>query len=164
MNTNTLTLTRPRRRKTSGHSKCRPELRGRDAGVRRWHQGLLADETSRHKSLEWGPIARNRLLPGAVVWAHIPYRERPGEKLRPAVVLGVDGRAVCLLPGYSAPSRWRFVGQYLEVTDLEGTGLLRPTGLRRRPVTVDQIEIAGKVGRLSEHDWGRVLQQYEERS
>ena len=32
-------------------------------------------------------IPRAQLIPGTVVWAHVPYDDGTGEKLRPAVVV-----------------------------------------------------------------------------
>jgi hypothetical protein len=126
-----------------------------DVGARRWRQLPPTVQPSAAPA-SLGPVARNRLLPGAVVWAHVPFADGVRWKTRPAVVLAVDHRQVRLVPGYSSPSRWRFAWQYLELTELEGTGLLRPTGFRRRPIEVDQLEITGIAGRLRAHDWGRI--------
>jgi hypothetical protein len=129
--------------------------RSRDIGARRWRQlSTPVHPCSAPRSL--GPVARSLLLPGAVVWVHVPFDDGMRWKTRPAVVLAVDHREVHLLPGYSSPSRWRFAWQYLELTGLEGTGLLRATGFRRRPITIDQIEIVSIAGRLRAHDWGRI--------
>ena len=43
-------------------------------------------------------VALTRLVPGAVVWAHIPFEECDQEKTRPAVVVDKSGRDVILRP------------------------------------------------------------------
>lgn len=140
------TATRPR---TYRHQTCPSGRWGRDAGVRRWRQ--LAKTGP-----EEGAIRSRQVLPGSVVWAHVPFTDRASWKTRPAVVLSVSEGSVTLLPGYSSPSRWRFAAQYLELRDLDGTGLLRPTGLRRKPVTVEITEVGALAGRVGAHDWGTI--------
>jgi hypothetical protein len=103
------------------------------------------------------PVARRLLLPGTVVFAHVPYAETDDEKGRPAVVKVTVGREVTILPGSSALSRRRFPALYVELRDLDTAGLWRPTGVRLREVTVDRIEIVHILGRLSDFDMTRLL-------
>jgi hypothetical protein len=66
-----------------GRRKRSLDRRCLDAGVRRWRQ-LPTFSKSRGPALDWGPVARRRLVPGAVVWAHVPFHEGRGWKLRPS--------------------------------------------------------------------------------
>lgn len=102
-------------------------------------------------------VALNRLHSGVVVWAHVPFSERDDEKTRPAVVVGRKGRMVELLPVTTSLTRFRRPHQYVEVQDLDAAGLTRASGVQRRPVTVDRIEIVSVVGELSEPDLLAVL-------
>lgn len=103
------------------------------------------------------PVARGQLRPGTVVWAHIPYAEIDAEKTRPAVIQSVKGRDVTLFPASSASSRHRFPAAYVELRDLHIAGLPRPTGVRRRQVTVDLIEIVDIAGTLGDRDRHQLL-------
>jgi hypothetical protein len=135
--------------------KCRADRYGRDAGVRRWRQYSASSHPSpgvdRAK-----PITRSLLQPGLVVWVPIPYADGVGWKIRPAVVASVIGRLVQVMPGYSTPTRGRYAEQYVELSDLAGSGLVRATGVRRRLVSVDVAQILTVLGRLSAGEWTRI--------
>jgi hypothetical protein len=103
------------------------------------------------------PVAKTQLRPGVVVWAHIPFVEVDTEKTRPAIVKATVGRQVTLLPATSAASRHRFPSQYVELRELRPAGLSRPTGVQRREVTIDLIEIVDIVGTLSDDDLSTLL-------
>lgn len=105
-------------------------------------------------------IPKTQLVPGAVVWAHVPYEEDDGEKTRPAVVKGLRGRDLTLLPGTTSQSRNRFPGLYVEVEDLASAGLSRATAIRTTPVTVDIIDVINIAGELSETDAARTLGRF----
>jgi hypothetical protein len=92
-----------------------------------------------------------------MVMAHVPFAEVDAEKTRPAVVKAIVGKQVTLLPATSALFRFRFPNKYVEVRDVHATGLTRPTGIRRREVTVDVIEIIEVVGQLSDFDMPAVF-------
>jgi hypothetical protein len=92
------------------------------------------------------------LVPGAVVWAHVPFEDGEGEKTRPAVVAQLSGRDVTLYPGTTSGSRIRHGHRYVEVRDLGAAGLNRPTGIKRSFVVVDVIEVIDVVGDLSRAD------------
>jgi hypothetical protein len=97
----------------------------------------------------------SRLVPGAVVWARVPFSDRDEYKIRPAVVCSVVGHSVTIRPCTTAPHRhWYGV---LDVEDPGAAGLRRPTGVRRRAITVDILDIVGTAGCLSDDDAGRVL-------
>jgi len=87
----------------------------------------------------------------------VPFPDAEGEKTRPAVIRKVVGRDVTILPASGATSRHRFPARYAELRDLHDAGLRRPTGVRRREVTVDLIEIIGIVGMLSPADMASVF-------
>ncbi len=137
------------------------EYRQRDIGVRRWRQNreyreyrLFAQRLCAAK-----PVAKSRLGPGVVVWARVPFVDIDGWKTRPAVVKTVQGRLVSLAPGSSSASRWRFPNEFVEVTNLANSGLRRPTGFRRRDVTVDIAEVVDIVGNLADPDLVALLGQ-----
>jgi len=98
------------------------------------------------------PVPLSRLLPGTVVWAHIPFADGTGEKSRPAVVIATESRDITLLPGTTSTRRFDLRNSYSEVIDLDAAGLNRPTGISRRPVTVDKIEIIMICGELAGDD------------
>lgn len=102
-------------------------------------------------------VPRTRLVPGTVVWAHVPYEDRTGEKTRPAVVVERKGRDLTILPGTTSDRRWDLPGKYVEVRDRPAAGLTRPTGIRTTSVTVDLIEVVGVVGQLGESDTKSIL-------
>src|SRR5436309_3562480 len=83
------------------NSKPAAHRRG-DVGVRRWREAGCGPFTPRRNIPYDKPVAKSRLRPGVVVWAHVPYVEQEGWKTRPAVVVSVDGRNVSLFPGSSA--------------------------------------------------------------
>jgi hypothetical protein len=97
------------------------------------------------------------LVPGAVVWAHVPFAEIDEFKTRPAVVVEIVGREVTILPATSSSSRSGYPTEYVELRDLNAAGLNRPTGVRLRETTVDIIEIVDVVGRLSDIDRKAIL-------
>jgi hypothetical protein len=102
-------------------------------------------------------VPRTRLVPGAVVWAHVPYEDGEGEKTRPAVVVELRGRDLTILPGTTSKRRLDTSRGYVEVRDLAAAGLNRSTGVRTSSVTIDIIEVIGVVGRLGEADLMSVL-------
>lgn len=136
---------------------CAAEQRRQNMGVRRWRVAPPSTPRPGPDLSVVRPIAKTRLRPGVVVWAHVPFEDADGEKARPAVVRSVAGRDVTVLPGSSALSRYRFPGRYVELTDLDAAGLARPTGIRRRAVTVDIVEIIDVVGALGRLDAAAVL-------
>ena len=98
------------------------------------------------------PVAKTALTPGTVVWAHIPYEETDGYKLRPSVVTHVAGREVTVLPGTTSHTRHRHSWAYREVADLDAAGLRRATGIHLDPITVDLMDIVHVAGVLGPQD------------
>ena len=103
------------------------------------------------------PVPKNRLTPGAVVWAHVPFEDGKGEKTRPAVVVSASSREVVVLPTTTSAKRHRFPASYVELCDLESAGISRPSGVSSRTVTLDRIELVDIVGYLSDEDFDRVM-------
>jgi hypothetical protein len=101
-------------------------------------------------------VPRNRLHPGTVVWAHIPFEDVQGDKLRPAVVLRCTGRDVVLLPCTTSARRHQCPG-YVEIKHWQAAGLTRPTGVRRTSLTVDYLEIVNIAGDLADEDAAALL-------
>jgi len=103
------------------------------------------------------PVAKTKLVAGAVVWAHVPYEDDDGEKTRPAVVVERRGRTVVLKPGTTSSTWRRYPHRYVEISDLETAGLRRPTAVRCDEVIVDLIEVIDLVGTLSDEDAAALL-------
>ena len=99
------------------------------------------------------PVPRTALVPGAVVWAHVPYDDGDGTawKTRPAVVVDAAGRDVTLFPLTSSLLGRRRPG-VVEVTHWAEAGLSRPCVVVRRAVILDRIDILNLVGHLHEDD------------
>lgn len=102
-------------------------------------------------------VPRTQLVPGTVVWAHVPFEDGQGEKVRPAVVVERCGRDLVVFPGTTSASRWNHPSLYVEVRDLGAARLARPTGIRTRSVTIDVMEVLDIVGQLGEADRSAVL-------
>lgn len=103
------------------------------------------------------PVPRNQLVAGAVVWAHLPFRDGTGEKVRPAVVVSAATHEVVLLSTTTSPNRLRYPGRYVEVTDLEAAGIRHASGVALRLTTVPRIDLVDIVGGLSPGDAERVF-------
>lgn len=103
------------------------------------------------------PVPRSRLTTGAVVWAHVPYRDGTGEKTRPAVVVSTTSHEVVILPVTTSPNRLRHPDWYVEVQDLDRAGILHPSAVALQPVVVDRIDLINITGELSPADAERVL-------
>ncbi len=130
----------------------------RNAG-RRWPEPQTAPNRSGQLQLSVvRSVARRALVPGVVVLAHVPYEdEQHTSKLRPAVVTGVAGRNVTVLPATSAESRRRYAGRHCELVDPAAAGLLRATGIRLSEVTLDLVDMVAVIGRLGTEDEERLL-------
>jgi hypothetical protein len=102
------------------------------------------------------PVALNQLLPGRVVWAHVPFVDGGGEKTRPAVVVSANRNDVTLLPASSSTTRYGHPSKYLELHHPVAAGLVRATGLRLTTVTVPRIEILSIGGELAAEDLERL--------
>lgn len=98
------------------------------------------------------PVPLNRLCPGAVVWAHVGFEDHTGEKARPAVVIEAGSQTVKVLPVTTSANRRFHPTKYVEITDLNGAGVTRPSGVALRPLEIDRIELIALVGELSDED------------
>ena len=105
------------------------------------------------------PVARTRLSRGTVVWARIPFTEDPdGSKLRPAVVVSIEGRTVTVLPITSSlKDSVQRSPHYVALRDWADAGLTRPCLVTRRLVAVDVIDVATVAGELTRDDEARVF-------
>ncbi len=102
------------------------------------------------------PVPMNRLTEGTVILARVPYSDCADDKPRPVIVLGTRGRVVIALPCTTRPHR-RAMRDHVELDDLAEAGLSRPTGVSRRPITLDRIDLIQIEGKLSERDWAAVV-------
>jgi hypothetical protein len=133
-----------------------PAVRWADEGVRRWHHNDYRERVFRLACVE--PVAKRRLHPGAVVWAHVPFRELDLDKTRPAVIQSARGRVVTVFAGSSALTRRRFPDLYVELSDLSAAGLRRPTGVRRSVLfTIDLSDVLSITGELAAEDLDAVF-------
>ncbi|MFI6262185.1 hypothetical protein [Micromonospora sp. NPDC051006] len=127
-------------------------------GVRRWRMAPRPEQRGLLPNLSVVRlVARNRLLPGVLVWARVPFEDNILYKIRPAVVLGCRGRDVVILPCTSSPARHRRIDQPIELMDVETAGLRRPTAVRRTALSVDLVDVLTVIGELSDTDRRRVL-------
>lgn len=97
------------------------------------------------------PVPRRSLVPGAVVWAHIPFTAESQWKTRPAVVVAVEGREVTLLPITGSPAGRRRLDA-VELRHWESAGLTRPCAVLQRRVTLDRMDIVDLAGHLHPDD------------
>jgi hypothetical protein len=128
----------------------------RDAGIRRRRVVPPSADLSLTAVTRLRIVPRNRLHPGTVVWAHIPFEDVEGDKIRPAVVLRCHGRDVVLLPCTTSVRRHQRPG-YVEIKHWQSAGLPRPTGARRASLTVDYLEIVNIAGNLADEDAAALL-------
>jgi hypothetical protein len=134
-----------------------------DLRPRRAHAARPAGDANRHEDDRLPrlaliqPVAKTALTPGTVVWAHIPFEETDGSKLRPAVVSHLSGRDVTVYPATTTDKRHRYHRQYRELGDLGSAGLRRATGVELAAITIDVIDVVGVAGALGPDDRAAVL-------
>lgn len=81
---------------------------------------------------EYGNVALNQLWAGRVVFAQVPFHDRPNEsKTRPTVVGAVRGRDVTVFPIYSSAAPWR----------IEISRHNRRCYVDTRPIMIDKINL-----------------------
>ena len=95
-------------------------------------------------------VARSRLRMGTVVWGRIPYAEGQGHKMAPAVVAEVEGHTVWV--HRITTSQRRHGPRHHEVQDLEAAGLVRASGIDRRRIAVDYLDLDNITGELAADD------------
>lgn len=139
-------------------------------GKRRWRNGAMVAEHDferLHAVMRATTVPRNRLRPGTVVMARVPFapeRARRGaassseqDKVRPVVVVGVSRDGCICRPCTSAASRHRHPWAHTELGDLESAGLSRATGVKLREVVVPFGDCFTVCGVLAESDLERVF-------
>lgn len=97
-------------------------------------------------------VALGALQPGTVVRARVPFFDGRGDKVRPAVVVAVEGRTVTLRGITSSSARTRRAHRFDELLEITAAGLQRPSGVSRATVVVDRLEILELLGALHEVD------------
>jgi len=95
-------------------------------------------------------VPLSQLVPGKVVWVHVPFDDVDQSKTRPAIVVAERGREVELLPVTSSASRHCHPHEYVEVERPEAIGLDSKCAIGRRPVVVERNELLQIVGELDE--------------
>lgn len=131
------------------------QVKDRREDNRRNHEALRAARSVVRDLRRVSRIPR-RLEPGTVVWAHVPYREGGGEKLRPAVVSQTGDGGARLWKVTSSATRLHHPF-HVEITDLGPAGLTRPCAIDvREPVAVDRLDIVSIAGKLSADDYLRL--------
>ncbi|MEZ5144863.1 MAG: hypothetical protein R2726_20460 [Acidimicrobiales bacterium] len=122
---------------------------------KREHQWLRDMRARDHALLDVWRVPR-RLEAGRVVWAHVPFVERSGEKLRPVVVADASGELLAVRRITSSVTRLRY-DFYVEIEDLDAVGLDRPCGIEvRRTIDIARLDVVSSAGRLSPADDLRV--------
>jgi hypothetical protein len=117
-------------------------------------------DTDRLHPVMRATVPRNRLRPGAVVLAWVPYHEdldcaecsSEHGKIRPAVVVEAGEGDLSCLPCTSATSRDRYPWAYSEIADLTSAGLSRPSGVRLRRVSLPASDCLQVLGLLAAPD------------
>ncbi len=132
-----------------GYRDSREEHKGRGG------DGRHAVRTPRLSIVK--PVPRNRLVPGVVVWAHVPFDDEPGEKTRPAVVVSASAHDVVVHPVTTTPKRHHYPDRYVEIIDLTDAGVIRPCAVATRTVEVPRIDLINITGELSTADAERVF-------
>ena len=95
-------------------------------------------------------VPRAKLRVGTVVWGRIPYAKGEGHKMAPAVVARVEGRTVWV--HRITTSNRRHDLRHHEVQDLETAGLVRASGIDRRPIAVEVLDLDNITGELGADD------------
>jgi len=103
------------------------------------------------------PIPRNRLNPGVIVWGHIPFNDGTGEKSRPSVVVEASAHEVVLMPCTTSAKRLEHPTKYVEVEDLNTAGMVKPSAVALRLVTIPRIDLISITGELSDADTERLI-------
>lgn len=134
------------------------QRRNRNVGVRR-HRGARFAEVGplkSHRIMEVTTVAYRFLKPGRVVRAEIPFREGGGSKVRPAVVVAVNGHSITVIPLTTSPKA-RFSTD-IPVVDLRAAGLHRETKARTGClVVIDRSMAIEELGFLSDRDRVSIL-------
>ena len=136
----------------------RYEKRRQNVGLRR-HRDVRRPSVgplTTHRVMVVTKVAHRFLERGAVVRTDIPFAEGTGRKIRPAIVIGVYGRAVELIPCTSSPKACRTTD--VPIADLSAAGLIKSTKARTGMVKrVDRGAVIEVLGRLSTRDQAKVF-------
>jgi hypothetical protein len=93
-----------------------------------------------------------RARPGSPLVTH-PFPPRPPKPIPPEWDPSHAGsRRVTVLPVTTSANRRFHPTKYVEITDLNGAGVTRPSGVALRPLEIDRIELIALVGELSDED------------
>jgi hypothetical protein len=135
------------------HNRNRMERRrDRNAGVRRHRIAAVAPGGERcHPVMSIIHVAERLLKTGVVVRCDVPFADRSGSKIRPAVVVGRRGGMVEVMP-ITTSKNVRFPVD-VPVHELEPTGLRRPSVVRtNRVIAIERHGVIGILGALGERD------------
>jgi mRNA interferase MazF len=95
--------------------------------------------------------------PGDVILVPFPYRDRLGERARPAVVvssLAYNQQGDLVIAAITShPPRF---GTDYALTDWRAANLQVPSTVRMLLATVAETRVLLHIGRLTDHDWGEV--------
>jgi hypothetical protein len=84
-----------------------------------------------------------------VLLAHVPFADGTGFKVRPVVVLRLDGRTLVVRPCTSQVGRYPHLPQ---VQDLDSAGLPRASAIRSEVLRLETEDVLKALGRLSDED------------
>ncbi len=101
------------------------------------------------------------LAVGDVVWARVPFEERPDYKLRPVVVLSATYHDVVALRCTTKVERGLDLG-HVALSDLDAAGLSEPTVVDPvGAVVIADVDLLDRTGRCSEADWSAITEARE---
>lgn len=122
--------------------------RGHEAR-RQAHEKLRQTEKFLRELRGASPVPAAHLRTGQLVRARIPYADGTGEKVRPGVVIGCDGRSVRVVPVTTKRHRSKIA---VEID--AGTG--RRSWALPAIVTIDRIDVVSWMGALGDDDHRKV--------
>lgn len=94
------------------------------------------------------------IQPGELWRTTIPFTDQSGAKIRPALILWLDGQDVVVAPITSTASRTR---TDVALSDWQGAGLRAPSTVRlSRILCLKQSLLRTRLGRISQADARRV--------
>lgn len=112
------------------------------------HRKSRSDRAVRQSRKMLKPVALNRLRPGVIVDAWVPYMDADDYKRRPAVVITASKWDVDIFPLTSSLGHRRLKVPIHVLENWEESGLARPSGMQQRRVTIGRNRLLGVSGEL----------------
>ena len=116
------------------------------------HRKTRSDRAVRQDRKSLKPIALKHLKPGTIIDCWVPFVDTDDYKRRPAVVIEADKYDVRLYPLTTSLGHRRLKIPIYLLHRWAESGLSRPTGMQRRPVTVPRSDVLAVTGELLGED------------